>query len=253
MIIPVNAIIHDHVAWWSQWYTLDSGRLEITSGLHACTIRKQQEGRLLHDWFTSKHRLISVVSSSPSQAVSPESSVSEELPCVISTHVNGDMHTCKQDCGTMTKKTVIENRNTANTQPASIIMNSASQQQASPRRQSHHAEHIQSTASMLARCTIRNHAASHAVFYRSFCFPILPFPVMHPFLWSVAAETRYEAEITETVKHTASEYKPCQQCIHSSCELHHDPFLGYNHEWYGTVHAHHVSLSLPICMENIFG
>lgn len=41
-------------------------------------------------------------------------------------------------------------------------------------------------------------------------------------------------------------------------ELHHDPFLsfalsGYNHEWYGTVHAHHASLSFPICMENIFG
>lgn len=33
-------------------------------------------------------------------------------------------------------------------------------------------------------------------------------------------------------------------------ELHHDPFLsfalsGYNHEWYGTVHAHHVSSSFP--------
>lgn len=138
------------------------------------------EGRLLHDWFTSKHRLISVVSSSPSQAVSPESAVSEGLPRFTSTHVNGDMHTCKQDCGTMTKKTAIENRKTVNAQPASIIMNSASAA-ASPRRQGHqptghHAEHIQSTASMLARCTIRNHAASHAVFYRSFCFPILPFP-----------------------------------------------------------------------------
>lgn len=30
---------------------------------------------------------------------------------------------------------------------------------------------------------------------------------MRPFLWPVAAETRYEAEIMETAKHTASEYK----------------------------------------------
>lgn len=66
-----------------QWYTLDSGRLEITSGYHACAKPETtREGRLLHDWFTSKHRLISVVSSSPSQVVSPESAVSEELPRV---------------------------------------------------------------------------------------------------------------------------------------------------------------------------
>lgn len=98
-----------------------------------------REGMLLHDWFTSKHRLISVVSSSPSQAVSTESAVSEELPRFISTHVNGNMSTCKQDCGTMTQKTVIENRNTANTQPTT---------------------------------------SSHAVFYSywSSYFPTLPFP-----------------------------------------------------------------------------
>ncbi len=165
---------------------------------------------LLHDWFTSKHRLISVVSSSPSQAVSTESAVSEELPRFISTHVNGDMSTCKQDCGTMTQKTVIENRNTANTQPASaasIIEATGTSLRTHPQ-----------AASMLARCTIRNHAASHAVFYWSFCFPILPFPVMRPFLWSVAAETRYEAEITETAKHTAPESKTNHASIHSSCE-----------------------------------
>lgn len=111
-----------------------------------CHTKTTREGRLLHNWFTSKHRLISVVSSSPSQAVSPESSVSEGLPRFTSTHVNGDMHTCKQDCDTMTKKTVIENRKTVNAQPASIIMNSASAA-ASPRRQGHqptghHAAHI---------------------------------------------------------------------------------------------------------------
>lgn len=48
-----------------------------------CQTGNNREGRLLHDWFTSKHRLISVVSSSPSQVVSPESAVSEELPRVI--------------------------------------------------------------------------------------------------------------------------------------------------------------------------
>ena len=156
------------------------------------------EGRLLHDWFTSKHRLISVVSSSPSQgSLAGIVRIRRTPVCHLPPHVNGDMHTCKQDCGTMTKKTVIENRNTANAQPASaasIIEATGTSLRTHPQ-----------SASMLARCTIRNHAASHAVFYRSFCFPILPFPVMRPFLWSVAAETRYEAEITETVKHTASE------------------------------------------------
>lgn len=41
---------------------------------------------------------------------------------------------------------------------------------------------------------------------------------MRPFLWSVAAETRYEAEITETAKHTAPESKTNHASIHSSCE-----------------------------------
>lgn len=107
----------------------------------------------------------------------------------------------------MTKKTAIENRNTANAQPASaasIIEATGTSLRTHPVN-GHHAGN--------ACSPIRNHAASHAVFYRSFCFPILPFPVMRPFLWSVAAETRYEAEITETVKHTASEYKPCQHTL----------------------------------------
>lgn len=177
-----------------------------------CHTKTTREGRLLHNWFTSKHRLISVVSSSPSQAVSPESSVSEELPCVISTHVNGDMHTCKQDCDTMTKKTVIENRNTANTQPASIIMNSASQPQASPRRQSHHAEHIHPDhRTPCWQCVQSNPKPCRqpCSFPLVILFPNPSFSCVNirPFLWSVAAETRYEAEITETAKHTASESK----------------------------------------------
>lgn len=98
----------------------------------------------------------------------------------------------------MTKKTVIENRNTANTQPASIIMNSASQPQASPRRQSHHAEHIQSTAIMLAMRAVQSETMP----------PAMRFSTGH----SVSQSFLFLRE-----------------------------------------HTHHVSLSLPICMENIFG
>lgn len=79
------------------------------------------EGRLLHDWFTSKHRLISVVSSAPSQAVSPESSVSEELPCVISPPPRQWRHAHMQ-AGLWhydEKDSQRQNRNTANAQPAS--------------------------------------------------------------------------------------------------------------------------------------
>lgn len=119
----------------------------------------------------------------------------------------------------MTKKTAIENRKTVNAQQASIIMNSATNvsitEATEPSRRTHpvNGHHAGNACS-----PIRNHAASHAVFYRSFCFPILPFPVMRPFLWSVAAETRYEAEITETAKHTAPESKTNHASIHSSCE-----------------------------------
>lgn len=63
-----------------------------------------------------------------------------------------------------------------------------------------------------------------------------------------------DTKLMETAKHTASESKTnhASKCIHSE-KLHgiaSCPFLsfalsGYNHEWYGTVHAHHASLSFP--------
>ena len=182
-----------------------------------------REGRLLHDWFTSKHRLISVVSSSPSQAVSPESSVSEGLPRFTSTHVNGDMHTCKQDCDTMTKKTVIENRNTANTQPASIIMNSASQPQASPRRQSHHAEHIHPDhRTPCWQCVQSNPKPCRQPcgFLLVILFPNPSFSCvnMHPL--DCGGDNPDTKPKSWKPPHTRylNPVKPCQQCIHSSCE-----------------------------------
>lgn len=84
---------------------------------------------------------------------------------------------------------------------------------------------------------------------------VIPFPVMRPFLWSVAAGNPIRSSWKQpNIRHL----NPRQTTLGNSMELHHDPFLsfalsGYNHEWYGTVHAHHASLSFPICMENIFG
>lgn len=119
------------------------------------------------------------------------------------------------------------------------------------------------TASMLAMRAAQSETmppsptSSPAVFYSywSFCSPIIPFPVMRPFLWSVAAGNPIRSSWKQpNIRHL----NPRQTTLGNSMELHHDPFLsfalsGYNHEWYGTVHAHHASLSFPICMENIFG
>lgn len=175
------------------------------------------EGRLLHDWFTSKHRLISVVSSAPSQAVSPESSVSEELPCVISPPPRQWRHAHMQ-AGLWhydEKDSQRQNRKTVNAQPASIIMNSASQPQASSRRQGHHSEHIQSIGHHAGNASNPKPCRQPCGFPLVILFPNPSFSCvnMRPFLWSVAAETRYEAEITETAKHTASESKPCQHTL----------------------------------------
>lgn len=114
----------------------------------------------------------------------------------------------------------------------------------------HHAEHTRNGLHAGNACSpIRNHTASPAVFYSywSFCSPIIPFPVMRPFLWSVAAGNPIRSSWKQpNIRHL----NPRQTTLGNSMELHHDPFLsfalsGYNHEWYGTVHAHHASLSFP--------
>ena len=124
-------------------------------------------------------------------------------------------HASRAVMSTMTKKTAIENRKTVNAQPASIIMNSASAA-ASPRRQGHqptvhHAAHIHPERPPCWQCVQSNPkpCCQPCGFLLVILFPNPSFSCVNirPFLWSVAAETRYEAEITETAKHTASESK----------------------------------------------
>lgn len=233
-----------------------------------CHTETTREGRLLHDWFTSKHRLISVVSSSPSQVVSPESAVSEELPRVIN-------NSCQWRHAHM-QAGLVEHHDEKDSQQNP----NDSQRPASVHQQAQRIPTVNiteatgtstvsitpnapATASMLAMRAAQSETmppsttSSPAVFYSywSFCSPIIPFPVMRPFLWSVAAGNPIRSSWKQpNIRHL----NPRQTTLGNSMELHHDPFLsfalsGYNHEWYGTVHAHHASLSFPICMENIFG
>lgn len=219
------------------------------------------EGRLLHDWFTSKHRLISVVSSSPSQAVSPESAVSEELPRFTSTPVNGDMHTCKQGCGTMTKKTIIENQGrqlTPSQCPSSWT--------AHPNRKHHRGDsaitpNASSQRPSCWQCVQSNPkpSASHAVFYWSFCFPTLPFPAwtcVHSYgLWRRNPDTKPKLRKQPNIRHlnpTMPAYiHPVKLRGITSWPV--SKFRSRRIQPWMVRNGSRASLSLPICMENIFG
>ena len=135
-------------------------------------------------------------------------------------------HASRAVMSTMTKKTAIENRKTVNAQPASIIMNSASAA-ASPRRQGHqptvhHAAHIHPERPPCWQCVQSNPkpCCQPCGFLLVILFPNPSFSCvnMHPL--DCGGDNPDTKPKSWKPPHTRylNPVKPCQQCIHSSCE-----------------------------------